>query len=130
MDGHAHGTLMFLPLLFLPTNTTTVFLTEELPKPKITVISSRVQHGMCQIILTCLVKSESTVTITYGPEGFPHGCDFKHARNITMGREAEAWCSPTQDVNITCIAKDNVSTIDSTVRTGCSGKGNISGKII
>uniref|UniRef100_A0A3B3RD33 Immunoglobulin domain-containing protein n=1 Tax=Paramormyrops kingsleyae TaxID=1676925 RepID=A0A3B3RD33_9TELE len=92
---------------------------EKLPEPSITVTNRKIEYGMCKILLTCSVKSETT-TITYGPEGFPHGCEFKPLRYATTGREAEAWCSPIQDVNITCTASDSVSTTASTVRTGCS----------
>nr|XP_023657409.1 SLAM family member 5-like isoform X2 [Paramormyrops kingsleyae] len=103
-------------------NKITLFVKEELPEPKITVINSTVQHGMCNIFLMCSLKSKNTVTFTYGPEGFPHGCEFKPLRYVTAGQEAEAWCSPIQDVNITCTANDSVSTTASTVTIGCLGK--------
>ncbi|XP_048826897.1 SLAM family member 9 isoform X3 [Brienomyrus brachyistius] len=107
-----------------------VFLSvqEGLPEPKITVINSTEQHGLCNIFLTCSVSSDRKVTITWSSEALPHGCIIRQLPYVIMGREAEAWCSATQDVNITCTASDIVSTAASTVTTGCSRKEDISAK--
>ncbi|XP_048826898.1 SLAM family member 9 isoform X4 [Brienomyrus brachyistius] len=109
-------------------NTVTLSVQEGLPEPKITVINSTEQHGLCNIFLTCSVSSDRKVTITWSSEALPHGCVIRQLPYADNEREAEAWCSATQDVNITCTASDIVSTAASTVTTGCSRKEDISAK--